>query len=167
MTRLQSPFSNPKFLATCLLGSVIVGVAAVVTPPAAQIAILGVLVTALAGLLVAWLDEQAQRDANRRAEHHGSVVDIEDEATWPASSPYWQRVSSATEQTESVLRWAATKLLSVASELEQMRGDDFLAKPSPANQHRDLYNLTSYGLPSVVWSSVRTIGKIPGRWRDN
>ena len=124
MAHHNSPFSNPRFLATSLLGSVIVGAASVVTPAAAQIAILGVLVSTLAGLLVAWLDEQTKRDANRsELSTMGRVIDaLENE---PDLAREFRRIGNGflalTEQTESVLRSAAaTKLLSVAGELEQI-----------------------------------------------
>ena len=177
MTRLQSPFSNPKFLATSLLGSVIVGVASVVTPLAAQIAILGVLVSTLAGLLVAWLDEQAQRDANRaELSAMGRVVDaLENE---PDLAREFRRIGNGflalTEQTESVLRSAAaTKLLSVASELEQIaRGTiSFRETESWRTAYRDLLQsdkLRTYR--SVAWVKCANYWQdTPGRqsMRDN
>lgn len=177
MTRPQSPFSNPRFLATSLLGSVIVGVASVVTPLAAQIAILGVLVSTLAGLLVAWLDEQAQRDANRaELSTMGRVVDaLENE---PDLAREFRRIGNGflalTEQTESVLRSAAaTKLLSVASELEQIaRGTiSFRETESWRTAYRDLLQsdkLQTYR--SVAWVKCANYWQdTPGRqsMRDN
>lgn len=177
MTRPQSPFSNPRFLATSLLGSVIVGVASVVTPLAAQIAILGVLVSTLAGLLVAWLDEHAQRDANRaELSTMGRVVDaLENE---PDLAREFRRIGNGflalTEQTESVLRSAAaTKLLSVASELEQIaRGTiSFRETESWRTAYRDLLQsdkLRTYR--SVAWVKCANYWQdTPGRqsMRDN
>lgn len=177
MTRPQSPFSNPRFLATSLLGSAIVGVASVVTPLAAQIAILGVLVSTLAGLLVAWLDEHAQRDANRaELSTMGRVVDaLENE---PDLAREFRRIGNGflalTEQTESVLRSAAaTKLLSVASELEQIaRGTiSFRETESWRTAYRDLLQsdkLRTYR--SVAWVKCANYWQdTPGRqsMRDN
>jgi hypothetical protein len=164
-------------LATSLLGSVIVGVASVVTPLAAQIAILGVLVSTLAGLLVAWLDEHAQRDANRaELSTMGRVVDaLENE---PDLAREFRRIGNGflalTEQTESVLRSAAaTKLLSVASELEQIaRGTiSFRETESWRTAYRDLLQsdkLRTYR--SVAWVKCANYWQdTPGRqsMRDN
>ena len=151
--------------------------AAVVTPLAAQIAILGVLVSALAGLLVAWLDEQAQRDANRaELSTMGRVVDaLENE---PDLAREFRRIGNGflalTEQTESVLRSAAaTKLLSVAGELEQIaRGTiSFRETESWRTAYRDLLQsdkLRTYR--SVAWVKCASYWQdTPGRqsMRDN
>jgi hypothetical protein len=177
MTYLQSPFSHPKFLATSLLGSVIVGVAAVVTPPAAQIAILGVLVSALAGLLVAWLDGQAQRDANRaELSAMGRVVAaLENE---PDLAREFRRIGNGfvllTEQTDSVLRSAAaTKLLSMAGELEQIAQGTitFRETESWRTAYRDLLQSDKLRIyRSVAWVKRASYWQdTPGRqsMRDN
>jgi hypothetical protein len=149
----------------------------VVTPLAAQIAILGVLVSTLAGLLVAWLDEHAQRDANRaELSTMGRVVDaLENE---PDLAREFRRIGNGflalTEQTESVLRSAAaTKLLSVASELEQIaRGTiSFRETESWRTAYRDLLQsdkLRTYR--SVAWVKCANYWQdTPGRqsMRDN
>jgi hypothetical protein len=149
----------------------------VVTPLAAQIAILGVLVSTLAGLLVAWLDEQAQRDANRaELSAMGRVVDaLENE---PDLAREFRRIGNGflalTEQTESVLRSAAaTKLLSVAGELEQIaRGTiSFRETESWRTAYRDLLQsdkLRTYR--SVAWVKCANYWQdTPGRqsMRDN
>ncbi len=65
MPPFRSLFTQPKFLFVSLLGSLIVGVTSVLASLSTQIAILGVLLSILLGLLLTWLEAQAGRDANR------------------------------------------------------------------------------------------------------
>jgi hypothetical protein len=116
--------TNPRFLIASLLGSVLAGVTSIVAPLSTQIAVLGVLVSVLVGLLITWLDEQARRDAGRvRLSGVARVVDaLEDE---PELSRLFRRIADAftsfSEPTDAVLRSAtATKLLSMVAEMELM-----------------------------------------------
>lgn len=167
MTPTRSPFSNPKFLAASLLGSLIVGIVGVVASLTMQIAILGVLVSTLAGLLLAWLDEQAKRDANRAGlSSVGRVVDALERE--PELSREFRRIGHAflslSEQTEPVLRTAAgTKLLSVAGELEHIaRGTiAFHETESWRTAYRDLLQSDALRIyRSAAWV------KCAGYWQD-
>src|SRR3989304_5078581 len=65
MSAPRSFLTNPRFLTASLLGSLVTGVTSIVATLPTQIAVLGVLVSILVGLVMAWLDEQARRDAER------------------------------------------------------------------------------------------------------
>jgi hypothetical protein len=118
-------FSHPRFITTTLFGSLAVGVASVVGSLGMQIAILGVLVSALLGLLLAWLDAQ-HLGSSAREELLGTIgraiTALEDDFEL---SRVYRKISGSfealCEQSEPVLRSAAlTKLLGVASELDAM-----------------------------------------------
>jgi hypothetical protein len=124
MSAPRSFLTNPRFLTASLLGSLLAGVTSVVATLPTQIAILGVLVSILAGLILAWLDEQARRDAGRVGlSRVARAVDaLEDK---PELARVFRRIGDAfvsiSEQTDPVLSSAtATKLLLVAGELELM-----------------------------------------------
>lgn len=124
MARSRNILANPRFLIASVLGSLVAGVASVVASLPTQIAILGVLVSTLVGLLLAWLDEQARREAGR-AEMGGVGRVVEALQDEPELARLFRRMSDAfaalSDQTEPVLRsTAAIKLLAVASELELM-----------------------------------------------
>jgi hypothetical protein len=124
MGRSRSVFLHPRFLIASVVGSVLVGLASIAASLSTQIAVLGVLVSTLAGLLLAWLEDQGRRDAARRElSSLGRVAAaLEDE---PDLAREFRRIGEAflalSENTSPVLRMAATpKLLSVTGELERI-----------------------------------------------
>ncbi len=163
----RSFISNPRFLAASLLGSLLASVTAVFYSIPIQIAVLGILVSTLVGLILAWLDEQARRDAGREGlSGIGRVVDaLEDE---PELARVLRRICDAfvllSQQTEPVLRSAAgTKLLSVAGELELMaRGTiAFRGTESWRTAYQELLRSERLRLyRSVAWV------KCPNYWQD-
>jgi hypothetical protein len=167
MSAPRSFLTNPRFLTASLLGSLLAGVTSVVATLPTQIAILGVLVSISAGLILAWLDEQARRDAGRVGlSRVARAVDaLEDK---PELARVFRRIGDAFvsigEQTDPVLYSAtATKLLSVAGELELMaRGTiAFRGTESWRTVYQQLLkseSLRSYR--SVAWV------KCPNYWQD-
>ncbi|WP_442483379.1 hypothetical protein [Aeoliella sp. SH292] len=167
MTRRRSIFSSPLLLGISLLGSLIAGIVGLSASLSVQIAVLGVLVSILAGLLFTWLDEQARRDVGR-ADLGGvaRVVDaLQDD---PELAGELRRICNAflalAEQTDPVFRAAVlTRLLALGNELELVsRGKiTFRETESWRAAYRDLLQDKSLRLyRSVAWV------KSPSYWQD-
>jgi hypothetical protein len=121
MTNPHTVLRHPRFLLTSLIGSLVVRVVSAVASLTTQIAVLGVLVSMLAGLVLVWLEEQQRRDTTRHElSALGRVVEALEEE--PELAREFRRIGEAfqllSEQTDPVFRQVATtKLLPVAEEL--------------------------------------------------
>jgi hypothetical protein len=163
----RSFISNPRFLAASLLGSLLASVTAVFCSIPIQIAVLGILVSTLVGLILTWLDEQARCDAGREGlSGIGRIVDaLEDE---PDLARVLRRICDAfvllSQQTNPVLRSAVgTKLLSVAGEFELMARGTFAFRETESwrTAYQELLRSESLRLyRSVAWV------KCPNYWQD-
>ncbi len=159
--------SNPRFLIASLVGSLVTGVTSVVAPLPVQIAILGVLVSILVGLVLTWLEEQARRDTERAAlSRLSQVVDMLDDQ--PELARILQRVAEAFlaigAQADPVLRSTTeTKLLSVAAELEQMACGTIVFRGTEA--WRTVYQQILRSGNLKLYRSVAWV-KCPAYWQD-
>lgn len=157
--------SNPRFLIASLLGALVTGVISVVGSIPVQIAVLGVLVSILVGLVLTWLEEQARRDAERAALSRLSLV-IDSLDDKPELSHIFRRVGEAFlsigEQADPVLRKTTeTKLLSVAVELEQMASGTIVFRGTEAwrtvyqellkTRHLTLYRSVAWVKSTAYW----------------
>ncbi|MDC0935211.1 hypothetical protein OAS39_02915 [Pirellulales bacterium] len=125
MANSKNIFSSPRFILVTLVGSIIVGAATAAGSVGAQVAISGVLVSALSGMLVAWLDQQERRDRAREDLLGGVGGAIAALQEAPELARLFRKISGSFQalsaQSEPVLRSAAlTKLLGVAGELDAM-----------------------------------------------
>lgn len=159
--------SNPRFLIASLVGSLLTGVASVVAPLPVQIAIQGVLVSILVGLVLTWLEEQARRDAARAAlSRLSQVVDMLDDK--PELARIFQRVGEAFlaigQQADQVFgATTATKLMSVAAELEQMAAGTIVFRGTEA--WRTVYQEILQSRRLKLYRSVAWV-KCPAYWQD-
>lgn len=159
--------SNPRFLVASLAGSLVTGVAAAVGTLSVQIAILGVLISLLVGLVLTWLEEQARRDEERAAlSQLSQVIDGLDDK--PALARIFQKLGAAvlaiSEQNDAVLRATTeTKLLSVVSELEQMAAGTIVFRSTEA--WRTVYQALLSSRNLKLYRSVAWV-KSPAYWQD-
>lgn len=167
MTTRHRILSHPRFLLTSVIGSLVFGLIAALTPLAAQIAALGVFVSILAGLILAMLDEQARRDAalaelgvlGRAADaiaHDGELASI------------YRQIAEAfvalAAQPDAVLRSAAvTKLLGIANELGQMADGVVWFRETEA--WRAVYDELLHTKELATYRSVAWV-TTPNYWQD-
>ena len=115
---------QPPFLFASLLGSLTSGVALVVAPLEVQIAILGVIISILAGLVLTSIEQHARREASRaELDVVGRVIEAvsDDRELAGVYRHVSQAFLSLIEQTDPILRSAAvTKLLGIANQLGEM-----------------------------------------------
>ncbi|MDC0936280.1 hypothetical protein OAS39_08320 [Pirellulales bacterium] len=118
-------FSNAQFITVTAMGSVIIGAAAAWGTIGVQVAVLGVLVSALSGLLVAWLDQQERRDRAREDLLGGIAETVSALQDSPDLAHVFRNISGSlralSDHTEPVLlSTALTKLVGVSTELDRM-----------------------------------------------
>jgi len=155
----------------------VVGVASLTTSLSEQIAILGVLISILVGLVLTWLDEQAQLE-DFRAELSVQERIASALADDPALGRVFRKISQAflllSKQREPVLRsTAATKLLSMSGELDQMARGIITFNDSEAwrTAYQELLLSETLRLyRSAAWVKCETYWQDPPGWqslRDN
>lgn len=121
MKHRRTPFLTFEFLGTSLVGSLVMALVAVFTPLDAQVAVLGSLVSILAGLFVSYMGQEADRDRRRAEQLERLSVPLAlapEDDLYPHFLVYCQSLTALAEHTDPLLREiAALKLASVNAQI--------------------------------------------------
>ena len=113
-----------RFIGTALVGSLTMALVSAFAPPAAQLAVLGALVSILGGLFVSYLAQEEERDRQRAEAIERLAVPLSlasEDDLYPHYLTYCRALTALAAQTDPVLREiAALKLASVNAQIETL-----------------------------------------------
>lgn len=122
----RSPLLTFQFLATSLVGSLVMTLVAVFAPPETQVAVLGVFVSALGGLFLAYMGQEAEREQRRAEQIERLAVPLTLAPQRDLFEQYLGVCQALTElaaQDDPILKeFAGLKLASLAEQVRELAG---------------------------------------------
>ncbi|MFO0850763.1 MAG: hypothetical protein U0871_19735 [Gemmataceae bacterium] len=128
MDKPRSPLLTFQFLASSLVGSLVMALVSVFAPPPAQVAVLGAFVSIMGGLFLAYMGQEAERERRRAEQIDRLSVPLTlapDHELFEQYLAVCQALTELAAQSDPILKeFAGLKLASLAEQIRGLAGGE-------------------------------------------